>query len=1214
MGLRKFRIYLFYNNTKNENYCRLLSFLVLYIIFLFTTCAPIGKTPPKAEKGVLDLRDWNFDTSTSLLGGNINLDGEWEFYWNEFPEGKDLSLPDGKREYLEVPNSWKGAVVKQSNGSNEIINDRRRGVGYATYKLKILIGKDLPLSMRLSDQGTAYTLYVNNKEILKSGSIGKTEEDSIPNRDIEYINLTPENGELNILLSISNFHYSSGGFWLSIILGNPKNIHTLNIYKVSLDLFISGILFIMGIYHLFHYFLRRADRSPFFFGLFCLLLALRNILTGERFFLHLFPDIDFNESLRLEYLTFYLSSPLFAEFINSLYPKEMNQLLRKINLIFFMILSLMVLLLPPLYFTSTILFAQTIVLLSIIYIIYILVKAHKSKKEGAHVFLYGFIIFSIVMINDILHSNYIINTGLYTPFGFVALIFSQSFLLISRFTSAFQQAMDLSQNLETKVEERTQNLEFATKTLERANQEILESRKVIEELNEMIQVIIQSKSTDEIFEKIFDLFSERYGLTTYLVYILDKNDGYIKLYKHYGNANFEKDYRDIINKNKFSIDDNFSILKKCITNNKSFWAKNVRLPHPCKPEEENLKLAGIESFYIVPLSIDNASFGTIIFSNNKYQFSNVKNLKKPEREEIESFIKLISPSIYQSLQKNIIEKAFLEIQLTKDELSNQKAQLERLQAMSQEIQRKTNFEDMLISLEQILWDSYHIEDYLLVTQNTENNLIEFYAMNQNLKRQGFDKKLKSISLKEERSLHRLIFEKKRSLYLPKLKNTSNGEEEDFNRNLLGMQSYFAIPCIINDETFAVLSFSDISPEYSRDPISKGVKNLTYNQRMEIEQLVTLIANALYQSLQKTKIGEAYHHLQETQAQLMEAERLASLGQLVGGIAHEINNPISVIRSQSEFLRSNINSTLYEIPIFLESLTQGEKEIFYDIVNNSLKTNEFLTSREERSRKKEIQKEITKLVNSTDEVHSYITEQILLLRLKPPYELYLEKLGLDKWKKFLSIAQIFKNQTNFLSNIEISVEKASRVVFALRSYLNTELNLHKSEVDLVKEIEKAFHVYDNYIIGKMTVKKEYPKELKYNCVAENFTGVWKNIIFNAVQATYNTQKKLEVKLEKVDSLPERLKSYRASGVVDDKYFQYQGSNPWVLVSFQDWGVGIKEELQNKVFTPFFTTKSLGEGIGLGLYVCKKIVSEHKGLIFFNSREGTTEFIVALPDTI
>ena len=215
-----------------------------------------------------------------------------------------------------------------------------------------------------------------------------------------------------------------------------------------------------------------------------------------------------------------------------------------------------------------------------------------------------------------------------------------------------------------------------------------------------------------------------------------------------------------------------------------------------------------------------------------------------------------------------------------------------------------------------------------------------------------------------------------------------------------MQSFFAIPCIINDETFAVLSFSDISPEYSRDHISKGVKNLTYNQRMEIEQLVTLIANALYQSLQKTKIGEAYHHLQETQAQLMEAERLASLGQLVGGIAHEINNPISVIRSQSEFLRSNINSTLYEIPIFLESLTQGEKEIFYDIVNNSLKSTEFLTSREERSRKKEIQKEITKLVNSTDEVHSYITEQILILRLKPPYELYIEKLGLDNWKKFL----------------------------------------------------------------------------------------------------------------------------------------------------------------------------------------------------------------------
>ena len=68
---------------------------------------------------------------------------------------------------------------------------------------------------------------------------------------------------------------------------------------------------------------------------------------------------------------------------------------------------------------------------------------------------------------------------------------------------------------------------------------------------------------------------------------------------------------------------------------------------------------------------------------------------------------------------------------------------------------------------------------------------------------------------------------------------------------------------------------------------------------------------------------------------------------------------------------------------------------------------------------------------------------------------------------------------------------------------------------------------------------------------------------------------------------------------------------ILVSFRDTGVGISEDLQSKIFSPFFTTKPLGEGIGLGLYVSSKIVHSHNGMIYFKSRPGETEFIVRLP---
>lgn len=442
-----------------------------------------------------------------------------------------------------------------------------------------------------------------------------------------------------------------------------------------------------------------------------------------------------------------------------------------------------------------------------------------------------------------------------------------------------------------------------------------------------------------------------------------------------------------------------------------------------------------------------------------------------------------------------------------------------------------------------------------------------------------------------------------------MKNISNGESEDYNRELLGMESMFAIPCIVNNICFAVLSFSDIRPEYSRDASIKGVKKLTFKQREEIEQLVALIANPLYQSLQKQKIEKAYRDLQETQNQLMEAEKMASLGQLVGGIAHEINNPIAVIRSHAELLGFNNRSTLKEIPLFIDSLETDEKIIFFDIVDRSLQNREFLNTKEERKRRKDINKLLSTKIENL-ELSRSISELLVSLRFTEIHESYVHTLGAEKFHKFLSMAEIFKNQSNSLSSIEIAVEKASRVIFALRSYMNTQLYGSTKEVNISDELDKAIHVYDNYVVGKIEVIKNYPQELHYTCSSENLLQVWKNIIFNSIQSMYHTDKKLIISIENNLFLPTNLKSYRSSVVVGDSIFQ-KIAKSWNIITVKDSGVGIQNELQDKVFHPFFTTKSLGEGIGLGLYTCKKIVHDHGGAIFFKSGVDGSEFIVTLP---
>jgi signal transduction histidine kinase len=132
-----------------------------------------------------------------------------------------------------------------------------------------------------------------------------------------------------------------------------------------------------------------------------------------------------------------------------------------------------------------------------------------------------------------------------------------------------------------------------------------------------------------------------------------------------------------------------------------------------------------------------------------------------------------------------------------------------------------------------------------------------------------------------------------------------------------------------------------------------------------------------------------------------------------------------------------------------------------------------------------------------------------------------------------------------------------------------------------------------------------------CIPENLLQVWKNIIFNAVQAMYLTEKRMEIKISKENEIPERILNMKSSYSSEASHLPISNETEWILVSFLDSGMGIPEDLQEKLFSPFFTTKALGEGIGLGLNISKKIIHDHGGRIFFQSKEGSTEFVIGIP---
>jgi|GEM_PF-2859567 len=396
-------------------------------------------------------------------------------------------------------------------------------------------------------------------------------------------------------------------------------------------------------------------------------------------------------------------------------------------------------------------------------------------------------------------------------------------------------------------------------------------------------------------------------------------------------------------------------------------------------------------------------------------------------------------------------------------------------------------------------------------------------------------------------------------------------------------------------------------------LSLGLANKIENLRRQSDHLNKNLQSevdlrtAQYKE-EKEKAESTLLELQTTQSQLFQAERMAALGQLVGGVAHEINNPIAVIKSNAESIQNSSKAYLMDLPEFLKSLDSAEKETFFQIIDNSQKNKETLTTKLEREKKKMITKELQLYSFKSQEEMQYCLDLIVALNLKQPIEILIKQFGSEKLLHALTLAKLVTNQNKSVTGIGFAVEKASRVIFALRSYLNVDLFGERKKVTITEEIDKSLSLYDNYINGKIEIIKNYSGNFEFHCINDNLIQVWRNLIFNSIQAMYLTDKKLTIEVSRVSGVPTELIQMRSSNF-GELGPSLKEEN--LLIHIIDSGMGIPDEQQDKIFTPFFTTKPLGEGIGLGLFVCKKIVQEHQGILFFQSNPGRTQFSILLP---
>ncbi|TGJ98627.1 protein phosphatase [Leptospira langatensis] len=442
----------FVTNLKNG----FLVLLLAAVVLVLPGCGDIWEKAdhPPVVQGLLELNSHDLETQ-----GPILLSGVWKFRWLFW---KSLGSEDqGTYEMLPVPASWNGK------------NGTRLGEGYGTYELTIKLNRHYgELALLVQEQSSSYFLYVDGKLLASCGEVEFPNTTDITVFEVKpawctkFVTFYPQSDEVHIAMQIANKEHRLGGFWAPMRFGTAKNLAQVWHGERFMDVFLAGGLLCIGLLHLIFAVVRRGEAASLYFGLYCLIMATRGIFAGTRVVSEYFDFLKYSHFIRIEYITFYLAIPVFLSYILSVFPRELKRIL--VDLVWWIAAGacLVVLIFPVRIFTYTVTIYYLVAFLAGTLSLFSLTKAALRKRKGALIILAGFVFVYAALIHDILYATFFLDTGYFTNIGAFIFLIAQSVFLSIRSSDNLDRLLDLSRNLERRVEDRTKQLRNALRLIQ----------------------------------------------------------------------------------------------------------------------------------------------------------------------------------------------------------------------------------------------------------------------------------------------------------------------------------------------------------------------------------------------------------------------------------------------------------------------------------------------------------------------------------------------------------------------------------------------------------------------------------------------------------------------------------------------------------------------------------------------------------------------------
>ena len=360
---------------------------------------------------------------------------------------------------------------------------------------------------------------------------------------------------------------------------------------------------------------------------------------------------------------------------------------------------------------------------------------------------------------------------------------------------------------------------------------------------------------------------------------------------------------------------------------------------------------------------------------------------------------------------------------------------------------------------------------------------------------------------------------------------------------------------------------------------KAAEAQLQQQAQQLEEYAQTLEQRVEERTQE--LSQALSNLQSTQAELIHSEKMAVLGQLTASVAHEINTPLGVIRAATGNIVSASNVSLQQLPQLMQSLTSQQQVEFIALVNVAIQKPYSLCTKEERQLRQQLQSELA--IQGIADASS-IANQLSQMQLGSDLHLYQSILQSPNCYDILQVAHKLVLQHQSTSSIQQEVDRAAKIVFALKTYTHRSKAGEKSLAQISDGIEVVLTLYQSRLKQGIEVIRKYQEVPDIFCDPDELTQVWINLIDNAIYAI-GQQGTLEISIAQ------------------------QGE--FVVVELTNSGDEIPIKIQSHIFDPFFTTKPRGEGSGLGLDIVRQIVQRQGGEIRMQSQPNNTTFIVLLP---